>query len=214
MILENSLPTKFIKVLPLLIVFLLALLLAGCGENPTSTTAPTTAAPTSAAANTPPPVTTRVTSTTGAATTRRVATPTTSSANLMPATYPDAVPLDLPREAQQAFTDSANKLDLKDASYQVFIVKADPAKIRDYYSKSWRDQDYHLGTQIKLKSNQVVTLSEFFVKDDSEVAIVATGPLDDSYIRMLTGDIPALQGKLKAGDTIFAVASGTWVPFE
>jgi hypothetical protein len=213
-ILQNFLPTKFIKVVPLLVVFLMALLLAGCGENPTVTPATTTTAPTIAATNPPSRVTTQAVSTTSAAITGKATTSAVNTNDLMPAAYPEAVLLDLPRDAQQAFSDNPNKLELKDATYHVFIVKADPTKIHDYYGKLWRGQDYHLGTQIKIRSNQVVTESEFFVKDDSEVAVVTAGPLDDAYIHTLTNNIPALNGKLKAGDTIFAVASGTWVPFE
>ncbi len=194
------------QLMAFVLTLMIALLLVACGESSTAILPAVSTAPastTSGQAITEAAITT-LTGTTNAVVTTGA---TTGSSH-----YPNAKPLDVAQTSQQAFGDSSGALSIKDGKYQTFVVAEDPKQVAAFYEADWQKQGFQQESVVKSGSFDITTLREVYYNGSSKLALVAVGPMDASYIQHIASDTKGLKdmlGKVKAGDTVFVVVSGS-----
>lgn len=161
------------------------------------------------------PVTTKAVVTTEIPIATEASVSTTASAHAASAiiaAYPNAKLLEVAQTTQQAFSDSSGALGIKNAKYQIFVVAENPTKVAAFYDADWHKQGFQQKSIVKTGSFDVTTLREVYYNDSNQVAIVAVGPMDASYLKHIATDTAGLKDmldKVKVGDTLFVIVSGS-----
>jgi hypothetical protein len=214
---------------------LLALLLAACGDNistsqPATTTSasatatgiPTTVAvatstpastPTTAASKTATAVPTGVPATaTSAATIAKKAEPTATVASITnPVNVPQyngAQPLVLSEATQKRVGAITGDPNVAKAQYQSFLSKDEPEKIGEFYNQNWESQGYSRDVDLQIGDFFTTRLRWEFSQENQKAVVFAIKFNDEYGVKDVIEKNPELKGKVRVGDTLVIITTG------
>lgn len=195
------------SLLVLTLVVLLALALAGCGDNsPTLSPATQTPSQQNTAAVTPRAVNGPNPKGGGTLNTPATTQETSSGEEEVLPVYPDTQVLDVPPLVRKGLGGWSGSLLMDAPTYQTYTVSGSVEQIVGFYTSKLGELDYIDASDLDSKVNGVTTHREDYAKKEWAVSIVIIGPLDQATLDDMTGEYPELQGKINSGTTIMVVA--------